>query len=284
VSAALAPRPRAGRGLAGRLGVAGATLAVVAVAWATALGDATGRLAGAGELLARAWRFLGAVAGTGTDADAWRDPSAWWDITRLTAETAAIAVAATALGLAAALLTLPFAARSLALDPAAGPAPLSRLLLVSSRAVHAVLRGTPELVWAFLVVFLLRPGPFAAVVALALHEAGVLGRLAREVVDDLPPPPGRALRSLGAGRVTVAAYAVLPRGLPQLTTFALHRAEVVLRATVVVGFVTAAGLGQRLRLDVSFFRWTDLALVLLAYVLLAWLGEAVAGRLRARLR
>lgn len=59
-----------------------------------------------------------------------------------------------------------------------------------------------------------------------------------------------------------------PQALPQLVTYLLYRWEVIVRAGVVIGFSTAGGLGYQLRLDLSFRRWTDVALVLLAYVLL----------------
>lgn len=286
MSAALTSRRGAARTVVSRLLVILAAAGLVGTAWTVALGDVGGRAPGAAELLARASRFVRAFAGAGTANPAWTDVAALREVARLSLETLIVAVGATAIGLAVALLCLPLAARSLALPgsrPTGAAGVVPRLLLGATRSVQALLRGTPELIWALLAVFVVRPGLPAAVVALALHEAGVLGRLAREVVDDLPGAPAGALRSAGAGRITVAAYAALPRALPQLVTFALYRAEVVLRATVVVGFVTGVGLGYRLRLDLSFFRWTHVAVVLGAYVGLAWLSEAVAGRLRRRL-
>ena len=71
-----------------------------------------------------------------------------------------------------------------------------------------------------------------------------------------------------------------PQALPQLVTYLLYRWEVIVRASVVVGFITAGGLGYQLRLDLSFRRWTDVALVLLAYVLLVWTVDAVSSALR----
>lgn len=85
-----------------------------------------------------------------------------------------------------------------------------------------------------------------------------------------PAPAGWAL----------VAYGVLPQALPQLVTYLLYRWEVIVRASVVVGFITAGGLGDQLRLDLSFRRWTDVALVLLAYVLLVRTVDAVSSALR----
>jgi hypothetical protein len=64
---------------------------------------------------------------------------------------------------------------------------------------------------------------------------------------------------VGTGRLGLLAYGVLPQVLPQLVTFLLYRWEVIVRSSIVVGFITGAGLGYQLRLDLSFRRWTDVA-------------------------
>ena len=63
-------------------------------------------------------------------------------------------------------------------------------------------------------------------------------------------------------------YAVLPQVLPQLLTFLLYRWEVVIRTTVVVGFVAASGLGREFRLSMSFFQYDRVTLLLICYLLL----------------
>jgi len=51
--------------------------------------------------------------------------------------------------------------------------------------------------------------------------------------------------------------------MPQSLTYLLYRWEVVIRTTVVVGFVSAGGLGREFRLNLSFFQYTDVALIIL---------------------
>ena len=92
------------------------------------------------------------------------------------------------------------------------------------------------------------------------------GRLGSDVIDDLDAGPQESLRSSGASDLQILAYGVLPQVLPQFVTFLLYRWEVIIRASAVVGFVTAAGLGYQLRLGLSFFRYTDVALLLAIYI------------------
>ena len=79
------------------------------------------------------------------------------------------------------------------------------------------------------------------------------------------------------------AYGIIPQVLPQFITYMLYRWEVVIRTTIVVGFVSAGGLGQDFRLSMSFFHYTDVTLLLIWYLLLvigvdllcAWLRQLV---------
>jgi phosphonate transport system permease protein len=76
------------------------------------------------------------------------------------------------------------------------------------------------------------------------------------------------------------AYAILPQALPQFLTYLLYRWEVVIRTTIVVGFVSASGLGREFRLDMSFFRYTDVALLLMCYLVLVVLVDLTCMGLR----
>ena len=71
-------------------------------------------------------------------------------------------------------------------------------------------------------------------------------------------------------------YAVLPSALPAFLTFILYRWEVIIRTTIVVGFVSAAGLGREFRLNLSFFHYSDVGLLLVDYVLLVFIVDAAS--------
>jgi phosphonate transport system permease protein len=268
-------RPLRGRTLA--LGL----LTVTATAWALVLSQPGTPLPGLAELADRTIRLLAAFAGARQEAPpAYADPGRLRHVAGLALDTVVMSVLATGLAALAALVTIGPAARSLAAE-ATGSARRPRgVVLVAVRALHVLTRSVPELVWALLVVFLVRPGNLAGALALAVHELGVLGRLGADVIDDLDRAPLRTLAAGGAGKAATVAYGVLPQALPHLITLLLYRWEVTIRATVVVGFVTAAGLGHQLRLDLSFRRWTDVALVLVAYVVLVWTVDAMSSALR----
>lgn len=270
--------PRRRRRGGGRVFGVGA-LAVVVAAWVFVL-SREGSVPDLPEILERTARFAGRLLGSDTARPpAYAEAAGWWEVGRLALDTVVMSVLAAGIAGAVALGTIPFAARSLTIGEF-GTGRLGRPVYLLARGLHVLTRSVPEVVWALLIVFLLPPGIVAGALALALHDIGVMGRLGSDVVDDLDRGPVRALRAGGAGRLALLAYGVLPQALPQMVTFLLYRWEVILRASVVVGFITGAGLGYQLRLDLSYRDWTHLALVLLAYVLLVWAVDAVSSLLR----
>src|SRR5690606_20010379 len=106
---------------------------------------------------------------------------------------------------------------------------LSRLLLNA-------LRSVPELVWAALMVLAAGLGPFAGTLALALHTAGVLGRLFAEALENAPSGPALALRQAGAGPLAAFCYGTLPGVLAQWLSYTLYRWENNIRMAAVLGF------------------------------------------------
>ena len=205
----------------------------------------------------------------------------WREVLGLAVDTLAMSVLAAAIAAAGMLLTMVAAARSNDARPHTRARRVLRAAVsVLVRASYVVSRAVPELVWAMLVVFVLSPGVLAGAVALGIHNFGVLGRLGSEVIEDLDPRPARALRASGARGPQVLLYAVLPQALPQLLTSGLYRWEVSIRTTVVVGFVSAGGLGREFREAMSFFHYTDVALILLVYFGLVLAVDGAGAGLR----
>jgi phosphonate transport system permease protein len=73
---------------------------------------------------------------------------------------------------------------------------------------------------------------------------------------------------------------VLPLALPRFITYILYRWEVIMRTTIVVGFVGAGGLGQRFKMSLSFFHYTDITLLLLCYCVLVFISDFVSEAAR----
>ena len=142
------------------------------------------------------------------------------------------------------------------------------------------LRSVPELVWAALMVLAAGIGPFAGVLALALHTSGVLGRLFAESLENAPREPEKALTLAGAGAVAAFGYASLPIVLPQWLAYTLYRWEMNIRMAAVLGFVGGGGLGQLLYFHLSIFQQQQAMTVLVAMFALVAIVDFASAHLR----
>ena len=286
------PTPRSGR--IARPRITPVRLSVVAfvllaaASWAYILADDD---SGFGELVsADGWRaaagFVGDLAGRGTEGTpAFLRSDKWAEAAALAYRTLAMSVLAIVFAGVGVMLTFLPAARRLGSDDAsAARHPARRGLFYVVRGVFIVTRGIPELLMAMIVVFFFSPGIIPGAIALGLHNYGIVGKLAAEVVENLDPRPARALQAAGASSSQALFYGIVPQALPQLLTYLLYRWEVVIRTTIVVGFVGAGGLGREFRLDMSLFRYTDVALLLVWYILLVVAVDLVSMYLRRLVR
>ena len=237
----------------------------------------------------RAGGFIGELVGRGPgEKAAFLQLDRWAHTGVLASETLAMSVLAIGIAGGAVLLTFLPAARNVAMGELAPSQPGSlmagKALYFVLRGVFVFTRGVPELIWAMIIIFFLSPGILPGALALALHNYGILGKLSAEVVENLDTRPARALRGAGAGNFQMLAYAIVPQVLPQFITYLLYRWEVVIRTTIVVGFVSAGGLGRDFRLSMSFFHYTDVALLLIWYLILVLAVDLLCAWLRRLMR
>ena len=148
------------------------------------------------------------------------------------------------------------------------------------RIMYIFSRAIPELVWAMMIIFILKPGILPGAIALALHNFGILGKLCAEVIEDLDGRPIRNLALNGASKGQMLIYGVLPLAMPRFITYILYRWEVIMRTTIVVGFVGAGGLGQQFKMSLSFFHYTDITLLLFCYCVLVFISDFVSEAAR----
>ena len=242
---------------------------------------------GVGDLLSPgAWSdglgFVGDLLGIGEEGTpAFFQWDSWVEAGKLAYKTLAMSILATVFAGTAVLLTFLPGARNVAFRELSSAHPLLRYtLFFLVRGLFIFSRAVPELIWAMIIIFALSPGILPGAVALAIHNYGILGKLCAEVVEDLDPRPARALRSTGAGNFQMLFYGVLPQVMPQFITYLLYRWEVIIRTTIIVGFVSSGGLGRQFRLSMSFFHHTDVALLLFWYVLLVLMVDLISAWLR----
>ncbi|MDY7102774.1 MAG: ABC transporter permease subunit [Actinomycetota bacterium] len=203
-------------------------------------------------------------------------PGGFDELLSATVDTLALSVLATAIALVGGLALAVIAARPPRPDAAAG----RRLVSWAARTVLLLLRAIPAPIWAFLVVLVLFPGIWPGAVALGVYNAGVLGRLFAEVIEDHDDRARRLLDTAGASRTGQLLYAVLPSCATRLANLALYRWEVITRETVIVGVVGAAGLGRLIQEHLVARDFAAVLGAVGALIALTMIIDALSGHLR----
>jgi len=262
-----------------------AAVVLVAASWLTVLSGDRIQQHGffSAETLERSLTFLRDLLGIGTGrTPAFAQWEEWRKAATLAYDTLAMSVLGIGFAAIVAFTTFMFGARNVMVGELApyGSWVWKVVFFVLARGLYIAARGIPELVWAMVIIFVLSPGLLPGAIALGLHNSGILGKLASEVVEGLDPRPIRAMRSTGAGHMQVMVYAVLPQALPRFMTYLLYRWEVIIRTTIVVGFVAAGGLGLQFRLSMNQFHYTAIALLLVWYLILVVGVDLLAAGLR----
>jgi phosphonate transport system permease protein len=201
--------------------------------------------------------------------------SGWPELGRAAIDTIQLSVIAIGLATVLALPISVLAARR----PDAGRT--FRSVSLATRVLLLVMRSIPPAVWAFVVLFVVLPGPLPGGIALGLYSVGVLGRLCAEAVENADRRPAEALTIAGAGAVAAFSYGTLPTLAPRLASLVTYRWEVAARETVVVGLVGAGGLGRLLAQQNAAFDRAAMTTTIAALIVVSLMID-VAGRLLRR--
>ena len=170
-------------------------------------------------------------------------PGLIWSHVPALIETLNIAAVSTLLGALAAVCLSLLATRGLARWP--------RLIPVFRRCMDAM-RAIPEIVIALMLIYILGGGPVPAVIAIALHTGGALGKLFSEVAENADLRPIEGLQSVGASWSQRMALGVIPQVAPNWLSYALMRFEINVRASAILGFVGEGGIGHDLKLAMQW--------------------------------
>jgi phosphonate transport system permease protein len=154
----------------------------------------------------------------------------------------------------------------------------------TSRGLLLVLRALSEAIWALVALFFLFPGILPGAVGLGLYNLGILGRLMAEVTENVDQRSLRALQAQGASSPQVFLYGVLPSTLPRCLAYVLYRWEVCIRATIMVGFVGAGGIGRLLSDQMGSFDYRGVTATLVAMLVLTFGVDVLSSRIRGTLR
>ena len=211
--------------------------------------------------------------------EAWSEidglPALLWHYMPSLIETVNIAAVATLIGAIIGLLLSLFSTRGLAFWPAGIPL---------FRRSMDIMRAIPEIVIALVLIFIMGAGPIPAMIAIAIHTSGALGKLFSEVNENCDMKPVDGLASVGASWGQRMWFGVFPQVIQNYFSYALLRFEINIRASAILGFVGAGGIGYDLRNTISWGkgRYDDATAIFILLFLTIVLVDQLSGVVRNR--
>jgi phosphonate transport system permease protein len=152
-----------------------------------------------------------------------------------------------------------------------------------ARFVLNVFRSVPDILWALVFVVALGLGPFPGTLALAVHSAGVLGKLYSETLEAVPARPVEALRATGAGSLQAFLFGRLPQATSGFTSLTLYQWECNIRSATILGFVGAGGIGQQILVAMNLFNYPRVATLVGVTIIVVLLVDRFSAAIRRRL-
>lgn len=153
---------------------------------------------------------------------------------------------------------------------------------VPARLLLAGIRTLPALLWAVIFVVAVGLGPLAGVLATGVYTVGYLGKLQYEAIEGLDPAPIHAIGSSGASRSQVIRHVVLPESGNHLLSQILFMFEHNVRASSILGFVGAGGIGFYIAGYLTVFQYRSVLTLLIAVFLTILAIDYLSVRLRDR--
>ena len=153
----------------------------------------------------------------------------------------------------------------------------------ASRFVLNVFRSVPDILWALVFVVALGLGPFPGTLALAVHSAGILGKLYSETLEAVPARPVEALRATGADTLQSFLFGRLPQAMGNFTSLTLYQWECNIRSATILGFVGAGGIGQQILISMNLFDYPKVSTLVVATIIVVLAVDRFSAAIRRRL-
>lgn len=200
-----------------------------------------------------------------------------WHMAEVILITLALVFSGTAI---AAVLSVPVAygaARTTSPHPA---------VVALCRGIGVVARAVPEpAVVVFLAFLWFGAGILPAIIGVGLHSVGMISKMFADAIEQVDEGPRTAIRSTGGTRAQQFWSGVFPQVLPAWVAVVLHRADINLRGTVILGYVGVMGIGAELNgaLHAGPAGMRRVIPIVVIIIVLCMVFEIVSSALRAKL-
>lgn len=151
------------------------------------------------------------------------------------------------------------------------------------RFILSLIRTLPTLVIALVCALIFSLGTFSGTVAIAVFTLGVVSKMLYESIETIDMKPFEAMEALGANKFQAFWSACVPQILPVYLSHSLYCFEMNIRASAILGYVGAGGLGITINERIGWRDYNSLGMVLLTLFVAVAFIEFFSEYLRRKL-
>ena len=190
-------------------------------------------------------------------------------------QTLAMSVVGTVLGV---LVAIPFSllATTVVTD--------NKIITSIFRFLLGIIRTIPNLLLAALLVAIIGIGEFTGVMTIAIFTFGMVSQLIYESIEIIDYLPIEATYAVGANRIQMIFWAIFPQIIASIISYSFYAFEVNVRASTVLGYVGAGGIGVILNSSLALLQYERVSMIILMILLVVWLTDTVSEAIRKRVR
>ena len=151
------------------------------------------------------------------------------------------------------------------------------------RFVLNIIRTVPDLMLAALFVAIVGIGPVAGVISISVFSFGMITKLFYESIETIDEGPIEAITASGGSKFDIIRYAVVPQVMSHFLSYLLYAFEINVRASTILGYIGAGGIGVFLQRSLSQFRYDQTSIIVLVIFAVVLVIDTISNRLRERL-
>lgn len=148
------------------------------------------------------------------------------------------------------------------------------------RFLLGLIRTIPNLLLAALFVAVFGIGEATGVLTIAVFTLGMVSQLMFQAIETIDFGPIEATAAVGANKMQVAIWAIMPQVLSQFFSYAFYAFEVNVRASTVLGYVGAGGIGVLLNSSLALLKYERVSIIILTILVTVALVDKLSEQVR----
>jgi phosphonate transport system permease protein len=159
----------------------------------------------------------------------------------------------------------------------------NKYISVVFRFILGIIRTIPTLLLAALLVAIFGIGEATGVMTIAIFTFGMVSQLMFQAIETIDFEPIEAQLAVGATRTQMAVWAIAPQVFSQFASYSFYAFEVNVRASTVLGYVGAGGIGVILNSSLALMKYERVSIIILTILVTVAIVDKISEKVRRTL-